>query len=219
MALYTKKEFAKLCEIETKDLSNYIRRGKVVLTSDEKIDSELLDNVYFLDKRRELLAKKKDELKLPSEEQALNNRTAEKKATAPQSKFDFPTEIAPVSKNYQIDGDIKTQELEKSKIQTDILRAKREKMSGELVPTDLIRNLIGNHSKSITIAFQNAAENFLIKIAKKKGFEIEEKAELRKELIEIINTAVSDSIELSQKMLKSIVAEYSNKKDQGERES
>lgn len=217
MTVFTKKEFAKLCGINTKDLSNYIRRGKVVCGEDG-IDGDLSDNKYFFEKRKEF-NDKKGKQNVPEEEKSLNKRVSEKKNTVPQTKFEFPSDKeVHVSENYAIDTKIKKQELEKSSLQTSLLKAKLEKISGDSIPTELVKTLILNHSKSITIAFQNAADNLLMKIAKKKGLDRSEMAELRVELIEIINTAVNDSIDESKKTVKNIVAEYSQKKEQGEKE-
>lgn len=217
MAVYTKKDFAKLCGIKTKDLANYIKRGKVVLNGEE-IDGEVPENKYFVEKRQAFNAKKNN-VELPAEEKKLNERTGEKKTKEVQPKFEFPAEHAPSqSENYQIDTKIKKQELEKSSLQTSLLKEKLKKISGDSIPTDLVKNLIASHSKSITIAFQNGADNLLMKIAKKKGLDRTEMAELRVDLIEIINIAVNDSIEVSKKTVRNIVAEYSQKKEQGERE-
>ena len=220
MPKHTKKEFSIACGIKTKDLSNYIARGKVVLTGD-KIDTDLEINKYFLEKRKEYNANKskpETTVAVPNPEQKLNDRVAEKTIKEKQAEFSFPKEHPPITRNFQLDEQIKEQSLEKERINTALQKAKLEKISGDSIPTELVKNLFVHHSKSITIAFQNGADNLLMKIAKKKGLERTEMAELRIDLIEIINTAVNDSIEESKKTVRHMIAEYSQKKEVGERE-
>lgn len=48
MALYTKKEFADICGLPTKNLSTYIGRGKVIVRDDGMIDdAEGINNLFF----------------------------------------------------------------------------------------------------------------------------------------------------------------------------
>lgn len=216
MAIYTKKEFAIECGITTKDLSNYIKRGKVVVAN-ETIDSTSHVNKYFIEKRKEFNDKKNGLQSSPEEKK--NKKSFENKNSEAQSKFDFPkNDHTNTTENYQLDTKLKSQDLEKSNIQILLLKAKLEKISGDSIPTELVKNLILTHSKSITIAFQNAADNLLMKIAKKKGLDRLEMADMRVEMVDIINTSVNDSIEESKKTVRNIVAEYSQKKEQGERE-
>lgn len=223
MPKYTKKEFAILCEIETKNLSNYIARGKVVLTG-EKIDSDLQVNQYFIEKRKEYILKNsKPETETvtvtaPDSEQKLNDRSVAINKKEIQAEFKFPKEHAAPTRNFQLDEQIKESELEKSKINSALLKAKLDKVSGDSIPTELVKNLFVHHSKSITVSFQNGAETLLTKIAKLKDIDLSEMATLRVELIEIINTAVNNSIDVSKKTLSAILAEYSQKKEVGERE-
>lgn len=223
MAKYTKKEFALLCGIKTKTLSVYIGRDQVLVGDDEKIDAALEINKYFVEQRQVYNSKNKTTTETtpkPETETAttLDDRSANQQKEV-QAKFKFPTEHAPSpSRNFQLDEQIKTQSLEKEKISSALLKAKLDKISGDTIPTELVKNLFMHHSKSITVAFQHGAENLLSKIAKLKGIDINEMAALRTELIEIINTAVNNSIETSKKTVASIVAEHSQRKEVGERE-
>lgn len=223
MAELSKKDFAELCSIKTKDLSIYIRRGKVLVSGD-MVDTMNPTNVYFMEGRERLMekkeAKKGDAEAVRSGEDALNKRVADKKNTKePEINFDIPAPNAEPSAAYLIDNKIKTQELEKSKLQTLLLEAKLEKISGDSIPTELVKNMMLHHSKSITIAFENGMDNWLMMIAKKMNIGIKEMAEFRKELVPVINEAVKSSIEMSKNTIKNIIAEHSQKKEVGEQDS
>jgi antitoxin component of MazEF toxin-antitoxin module len=221
---YTKREFSIACGIKTKDLSNYISRGKVFVEND-KIDGDLEINKSFLIARQEF-NKTKEVAKPPvvkiepaaDSEKKLNERSADKSKEV-QSEFKFPKEHNPAQiKNFELDTEIKRQNLEKEKIAIQLQQAKLDKINGVTIPTELVKTVFIHHTKSITVAFHNGAETLLSKIAKLKGLDISEMADLRTELITIVNEAVDSSIAASKKTVESIVAEYSQKKDVGERE-
>lgn len=225
MPKYTKKEFAIACDIKTKNLAVYIMRGKVVVT-DGKIDTDLEINKYFLDEKKQFSVDKAIENKVEEktepaadQEKDLNDRSAGKKTKEVNPEFKFPKEHTPNPaqvRNFELDTEIKQQNIQKERINIQLQQARLDKINGVTVPTELVKNLFMHHSKSITVAFHNAAETLLSKIAKQKGIDIAEMSALRTELIEIVNEAVNESIEVSKKTLASIVAEHSQKKEVGE---
>ena len=102
---------------------------------------------------------------------------------------------------------------------TRIALLKEEKMIGASIPTELVKMVFAQHSKSITSAFHTGADNFLMEISKTKGLNRNELAEMRGALILIINKAVDKSIEESKKSISNIVQEFSVKKEVGEKEA
>jgi hypothetical protein len=106
---------------------------------------------------------------------------------------------------------------EQMQLKIDMERVKLEKQMGQVIPTELVKSVIAQHSKSITVAFQIAGNDLIANMAKRKGFSGEEVAELRAVLTNAINKAVADSVNESKKTLKNIVAEYSAKRGVGER--
>lgn len=205
-----------MCGIKTNNLSTYIDRGKVVLVG-ELIDTEHETNIYFVEKRREHSQKKN--IPLPdTEEIKLNERVSEKKEKEVQAEFKFPAEHPPQqSRNSQLDQELKEQEKEKNAMQLEITRAKLEKIRGESIPTDLVKGVMLVHSKSITVAFKNAAEDLLTNISKIKNLSIVEISDLRGALVKSINEAVMESIDISKLSIKNIISEYSQQRDVGER--
>ena len=214
MNLLTKKKFSKLCGIETKALAVYIKRGKVVVNGDF-IDSDNPINLYFFETRE--IKNENKSVPEKSGEDKLNER-ASSNVKEINTKFEYPAE-APASSAYLMDNKIKEQELEKNKLQTKLLEVKLDKVIGDSIPTELVRNLMLAHSKSITVSFKNGLENWLKVISKKLNISIEDVAAFRAELIPIINTAVNDAIDGSKKGIKNIVDEHSQRKDVGERDN
>ncbi len=216
MALLSRKQFAERCFINTRALSVYIARKKVVLSGDF-IDTEVDDNRYFIEKSCVKYQKKGGIIPV-SEDKKLNERVVEQIKDEVQPQFEFPEGDTPISENSKLDSKIKKASLEKTALDIQILQAKRDKITGESVPTVLVKTLIAHHSKSIIVAFQNGVDNILVAIAKRKGFDRTELGQLREEMIEIINTASTESVDISKKTLENIVQEYSQRKDVGERE-
>lgn len=216
MALLSRKEFAEACFIDHRSLAVYITRKKVVLSGD-KIDTDVDDNKYFLEKRREY-AKKKNPSAVVEAESDLNNRVIEQQKQEPQAQFEFPKEYdGTLSENFQLDSKMKRAAADTAEIQRDILHAKRMKMLGESIPTTLVKDLLLQHTKSIISAFKNAGETLIIKISKVKSLSLEETATLRADLIEITNVAAEEATQQSKNSVSQIVEDYSMSREVGER--
>lgn len=213
MAFHSKKEFAELCGMVTNALSVYIKRGKVIM-SGEFVDGELLQNKEFLKKWSE-----KNGVKQP----VAIDINPDIKTKEP--KIDKPKRINNESDDgytspgslYALDKEKKTLDIEKTAEEIQLLKVKNEKARAVVVPTELVKALFSQHTKSILVEFSNSVDNIITKIAKKKALSNNEVAEIRKELIEEINIAVDKSIDESKKNIKNLMNEYSEKKGVGER--
>lgn len=199
MSIYTRKQFYEACGILKSTMYVNIKRGKVILSGDV-IDTSIQANREFLEK---CLAKQK----IPVEKTP--HIEAEEK---PTEKY-----YEPSVNSLELEKKLKQAELEKKEVDTRIALLKEEKLRGSVVPTDIVKVVFSQHFKSINSSFHQAADNLIVNIAKKKDLDRNEIAEIRGELVEIINIAVNDAIEESKKSIKNIVAEYSDKKGVGER--
>ncbi len=209
---YKKLEFANVCGLTPGNLYNYIKRGKVIVDAEtDEIDVSLPTNKHFLEKRKARIEA---------------NKVAEYEGERPPAAKINGVTIVPnpegtdkhVKKDslFNLEMDQKTLNLEKAKEEIELLKLKKEKAQGIVIPTDQVKMIFAQHSKSVTVAFYNGADNLLMKIAKMKGLNRNELAEIRGELIDIINLAVKESIEESKKGIRNIVMEYSEKKGVGE---
>lgn len=210
MALYTKKEFADICGVKTNYLSVPIKRGQIILTGD-LIESNDAKNLAFYKKREK--PNHQPEQIIPS----LN----EIETASPPKEIKLPP---PSSKNngsqniYNLDIELKQADLLKKEVDTRLALLKEEKLMGISIPTELVKNVIANLSKSMISSFKDGADNFIIEISKRKSLTGTETAELRGVLVNIINTSSTHAILESKKSLKNIVSEFSDKKEVGEHE-
>lgn len=211
MATFSKSEFAELCGMKATAFSNAIKRGKVKVNAEGKIDDKEEMNSSFLKikllEKRSKLAAEQDE---DRSEEEMEEQMTVLDAVANEKMDD-------VGDAFGLTNKIKQQQLNKLVEEVAVLKAKNEKMQGEVIPTDLVKMVIVQHTKSIVSEFYNAADSLLMKVSKIKGLDRNEMAELRGELVGVINTASTDSIVSSKKMIKNIVNEYATKRGRGER--
>lgn len=226
MAFLSKKEFSDLCGIPTNALAVYVKRKKVVL-SGEFVDDTLPKNKAFLKKKS--VAKKRKSVatdskpKTESKKQNSNNLPKNPAPNLPVYKKD-PPEPKPQITDPEPDSTFLLEQ-EKLTLQNtqleranEIAQIKIEKLRGDVIPTDIVKNTFMQHFKSITTSFHQGADNVLIKIAQKYDLSRQEVANYRGELISIINDCVKDAVEESKKSIQNIVNEYSQVKGVGERE-
>ena len=218
MAEYSKKEFAALCGITPSALSNNItgakgRAVKVKVNAAGKIDSTDPTNAYFLQK------------KLAERKIVLNNEVgsdASEEETNTEAEAEFERNVnsaggGAVVDIIQLDRHKKQLDINKISEEIEILKVKKEKLHGEVIPTDAVKMVLVQHTKSIVSEFQTAADNLIVKIAKQKGLNLNEQAELRGYLVDQINIAAAEAITTTKKSIKTIVNEYATKRGIGER--
>jgi hypothetical protein len=215
MPKFTKAEFASLCGLSTSNITTYISRGKIVMT-DELIDDSISQNGGFLEKRREALKKEVHEV-----DETVSTETKEVKTDKPK---------AAKVKELKTDGDIegsgyhqlekkkKALDIQKITEEIEILKVKKDKLHGIVIPTELVKMVMSQFSASISTSFKNGAENWLIEISKTAGLNRTQVAEARGKLIKVINNAVNEAVDASKKMVAQIQAEHTEKREVGEKE-
>lgn len=212
MAFHTKKQFCVLCVIESRELSVYKKRGKVVLVND-LIDDTNPINQEFIFKRQEQFAKK---------DLVASNVPELKVVTLPSPQTKIKKQVSVLHLETQLswkelDSAKKALDIEKITEEIEILKVKKDKLHGAVIPTEIVKMIFAQQFKTVTAAFHNGADNYLVELAKLKDLDREEMAIIRGKLIEIINKAINDSVDESKKMIKNIVSEYSERKDVGEK--
>jgi hypothetical protein len=227
MALYKKSDFAREVGLKTGNLTNYIKRGKVVIREDELIDSEDLVNADFLKKRAEFLAKK------AAREAESGNLDPAPEEVNPISDPELPLSDFPPGDSDQNDEEVKRIAssgglfgLDKMKIAADIQRIetvrdlnllKIQKEQGEIIPTELMGPIIAQFAMSITSAFRSAADNLLTEFAHKHKIDGESESELRTKIVAITNEAVETAVDESHRAVDRIAGDYSNKRGVGQK--
>lgn len=213
----------------------YIQRGSVVL-SGKHIDDTHPQNSEWLksqqERNYEQLKKSTVENKILSNVATLKpprkgsvvkeEQVHEKKTpTLPPVHFTEPEE--PVQSKgtitkTELDVKLKRADLEKRIEEIEILRVKKMKLHGELIPTELVKSLILELSEAIKLSYMDAIENYTVVVSKVKRLTEHEKSEIKNNFTEIINKALKRQIEIAKKGLKNIVEEYQEVKGKGERE-
>jgi len=203
MPVYTRPEFAEACGVTQSYVNNYISRKKIIVNKDNKIDTSDPYNKLFFDKRQGV------------------KKESKKKVERKRKLEELPKESDPVSTesttNFNLDRLKKEAELEKAELDIELKKVELAKKSGEVIPTDLVKNVIKNHVKSITLKFHQAADNYLSEISNETGMKGERLAYWRGALIDQINEASVEAVEESKKDVEHIVQEYSQKRGVGQK--
>lgn len=225
MALHKKAEFAEICGITTSNITQYIKRGKLIPSGDY-IDDSIDPNKSFLKKRLELLKIKEyhdepapDPQKKPTAGQVIK----EMQYKPPVHRIPIVPNVEPTDKHikkndlFNLDMEQKELDIEQSREVLELTKIKKEKAMGLVVPTPQVKNLIAQLGKSFTTAFYNTSDVILSRLAKKYGISIEDVAALRGELRQDINKSVGEAVTETKLHLKNIVNEYSERRGVGEK--
>jgi len=196
MALLTKKEIAELCGLETKNLSVYIMRGKVIVGKNDLIDTNVDKNKSFIEKRKGKISDVK-----------IQTTTVIESKVSEQSEGQSYTESERQLK--YLDTIKRQKEIEKLEIEI-------QKKKGEVVPSELIKPVFLQHNQSIITEFKNATDEIIRIFSKKRSLTVEEVAEIKGETTETINNAINKATFSTIKSVESIVSEHQDKKNVGE---
>lgn len=209
MAKYNQTEFASLCGIKKNELSVQISRGKVV------VESGLIDEDHVVNNAFKIRWQDKRGIKnAPVVPQPQHKRAPVDQEGKP-AMDDIPDEPG---------GNLRSLELQQKKLdvfkraeEIKNLKVRNEKLTGVVIPTEMVRILFAQHSKSITTTFVQGCDNLLSVLQQTKEFSQVEVAELRRQLKQIVNEAVNKAVDNSKKQIGNIVTEYSDRRGQGER--
>lgn len=208
MAYYSQAEFARITGKAPAYISTYITRGKLVKSGDV-IDDNIEPNKGFLKKHRInpdlVVVKKKDKKKTT-------------KSKPPPKIEDPKTEDTTGPKIEPPDVDKDGQyELGMDKIKADIalkesntrlkLLEERKKM-GELIPIDLVKNIVSKFSQSIIKMYKESADEILMEVAHRTKMTSNHSAELKGELIKLINAAHEKAIAEAKKSFEDNVPNF-----------
>jgi hypothetical protein len=234
MAFYLRSQFAELCGVSKAEVSMNIKRGKIILSGDY-VDDSIRSNAEFIEKWQikrglKIVSAKEPEpvavLKPTSEPipeavpAPLPNRIPKIEPPKPRPAPKSPNIQPPNEFMYagnQLDAQIKSVELERKLEDLEIAKLKRQKMAGESMPTDLVKNTISVYSRSVSRSFNNAADNLLVEFQTMADISREQVSVMRGKLNAIVNKAINDAYENAIDMVDNIVDEYSETRGKGER--
>ena len=210
MALHSKKDFAETVGLKTNALAVYIKRKKIILSGDY-IDDSLATNRDFIEKRARVLLKNE-----------VKGRPATREPQAPNVKPpQTPKPPVPNVEEAEEEGGSLFQKIERLKAaklreEIELLKIKKHKLNAELIPTELVKPLFMQFSKSLTTAYQNELDSMLMEIAHKTKLSNKDRAYFKKRVIEVINQSNKEGVEDTKKNIKHIADQYAEVRGRGE---
>lgn len=222
MAHLVKREsFIKMCYgLKSKDLTVYIKRGKVLATDDGLFDIEDHVNKIFLENRK--VNSEKKGVVAAVEPVTKSSKQVDvlqvKEPTGKKEGEQLEIEV----RDMAYDQLIKEKEITtilKGREEIEIKRIQKEKLMGIVVPTEIVKGVFARQMKSVTTAYHQSAQIIATGIVYELGGSREHQAKIRKLLVEKINKAIEESYELGVKEIDALVDEYTEVRSKGERKT
>lgn len=209
MALYTQSQFAEMVGKTRGFISVYVSRGKLVLNGDF-IDDQHPINQLWLQKNANKVKAAPSATKEPLPEVSTRPTRPAPDQRIGKTKGSNDSYLA-------LERERSAKELEKLELSNRLAQIKVEKAQGLLIPTELVKVMFLQHSKSITTAFQDALEDILVVLLTTHALSESDIANLRKMGVDRINLAINQAVDQSKKEVKHIAQEYSEVRSVGER--
>lgn len=225
MALHTRKQFAILCNLDpSKDsergiVNMNIKRKKLVLSGDF-LDDTIPENRDFITKQKDRIVKPNDNWEVLTDTSIKNIITRiedvkpEKKTPKTpntQRKNDSSNEGV-----YGLEKILKTQQLEKLEVETRLLNLKEQKILGEIISIDLVKQLFITHNQSFLTLQKTTIDEILLDFAKEANLSADKVSKLRGRIVSILNNGIERTIETTKKNMSALLSEFSIKRDVGE---
>ena len=213
MAYLSKKEFAEVCILKTKDLSNYIKRGKVIVRTDELIDTDTDVNKAFIENRRAKMDVALADPEIASDKPGASRRMGQILGGDKPEKVDDTGLMSVViaDRHYKHHLAIKTERA------AELDRLKIEKAKGIVVPSEPIIPIFLQHNQHILQEQKNADEEMLSLFAHKYGISSADTAHIRGEWVKRRNAAVQKATDATKKAIPALINDYSEKRGVGQR--
>ena len=192
--------------VQSNYLYNPIKRGNLVADSDGLFDSENPTNMAYISN---LLATRQTS--------TLNNIIEPKKKPQHQAPQISDEMMQKVTAKMDVDEQKALADLELKQQQIELLKIKRQKLEGELLPTDLVTHVFVRQAKTITTEFHNALNGYVAILKSRYKLSNEDVAKMRGEITKLTNKAIEDSTRTGLDEIETIVDDFSDKRERGER--
>lgn len=116
-----------------------------------------------------------------------------------------------------LDMELLQLKIERERHDIEKVKLNNEKMRGNLMPTEMVVQVLQQNNKAFVSAFMGATESLLVLIAGTMEVDIEKLATFRGKLKEIVNDSMDDAEKNTKQQIRNIVAEFSEKRGVGER--
>lgn len=218
MAILSKKEFSALAGIKSNQLSVHIDRGQVLVREDGQIDTFEDKNILFIEKRKSKSQSMQDAEPSPFVQPSPKQRA--------KSYEEIESEGEDADEDSNGIPSLTTSERKKKHLETikiaqeiELLKLREEKLKGIVVPSELIKPLFLQHNQSIVSEFKNTADEIIRTIGKRKSLNANEMAEIKGELVKIINVSIGKATKASVKAVDIIINDFSDTRGKGERKN
>lgn len=190
-------DFAQMCRVSEAYLSMNKKRGKVILNDKGLIDTLNEKNAAFLAKCQS----RQEAKNIPEEASGERPAKTKEKKKVVAVQLDMDT-------YFEIEKQKKVVDLEKAKADLELKGMQVDKFRGDVIPTDIVKQALSQIFASLSTGFKQAADNWLIEIAKKVGLNRNDQAELRGQLIRIVNESIDKAVNEAKSSVANIVSEY-----------
>ena len=108
-------------------------------------------------------------------------------------------------------------DIDKKHREIALLKLREEKLTGEIVPIEQVKDLFAQHSKAGAVVVKNTIDNILTRIAQMAGLNVNQIAELRGVALKEINSGINKAVEETRKRVNVIQMQHSERREVGER--
>lgn len=200
---HTKKAFATVCGIQTKDLSVYIQRKRVVVDADGEINIDHPLNKIFLEDK---LSKNKRKAADTSQVKSFD----EDKSDLNEAETEGLT-ITQLTRRRKI------LDIKKIDKEVDLLTIKRDKLNGEVIPTELVKIIMYRKTALLVNRFKDHWEDHLTKLSGELRLSGDQLAKLRGEMVYHINQASDEALNTAKKEINQMIDEFKITRAKGEK--
>lgn len=203
MSKHKRGEFARICGIAPAAVSVNISRKKIVVDEDDFIDDTHPINKIFVERCHARQPKSEikpsdavgenQALKEPSQEKTTDN---EEKTRRPDRKTEVDTEKSDLYRqNFAVDLKKKQSDIGLKETKRAIDEMKLKKMSGRLIDREAAWMIFTQQFKFFSKSFHDGVEGLLTEIVKKSNLNRNAHAEMRAQLIAMINNSVDRAVD------------------------
>ena len=229
MSILARVEFAKMCDVTPGNLSNFIKRGKVVLEDDGiSIDTKKHLNKVFFNARvgKGLVAGKVARAKAAPKEEpkpkvATKKPLPTKKRTVSKESDDLEDEDgSPAALKKQNTDELDADDIIRSEIMLKKFKALNaeadnvlkqyeiERKTGKVIPSEPVIPVIKQHNMFILSAMKVAFESTLTEISHTYSISTDHVAMYRSIVVDKLNTAILDATRMTEESLEGIIDEF-----------
>ena len=221
MALYSRSEFGDKCGLKKSTARAYIgtniKRGKIIL-SGKFIDDSLPENAEFLRKEIEknrgkqiedsVTTSKPSTPKVPDVSKPVRSNPEEPEVDDPDYT---PSNTA------ALDRELKQRDLEKKREEIRLLEIREQKLRGEVVPTEEIKDSFKRYSHFMVTQFDNTLDRIFAMAASKFKVSNEQMVSFKAQIRTELNKTTDIAADMAKSDFAKIIQEHKEARSRGER--